>query len=67
MAWRFVGYKEGLEPIPGIPIEAEDDEFDKAVEAYELRFGADGKGRVKASKLYERVRRETLTPEKEKE
>lgn len=61
MAWKFVGDLIGLEPLPGIPLEAEDAEFDEAVDAYESQFGDEGKGSVKASKLYERVAKSELT------
>ena len=44
----------GLEPLPGLPLEASDADFKKAVEAYEAeREGA--KGSVAKSGIYEHV------------
>jgi hypothetical protein len=65
MAWKFDESK-GLEPLPGIPLEAEDKDFDAAVAEYESQF-EDGKGSVKKTGLYKRVAREELTPEPEPE
>lgn len=50
--WRFVGQEQGKLPIPGLPLEASDDDFEAAVERYEARFGPEGKGAVKRSGLY---------------
>lgn len=61
MAWKFVSTDR--EPLPGIPLEAEDKEFDAAVAIYEAQFGDEGKGSVKKSGLYKRVGKEELTPE----
>ena len=50
--WRFIG--EGIEPIPGIPLEADDDDFNVAVAAYEAGF-EDADGAVKRSGLYKHI------------
>lgn len=56
MAWKFVGFEKGFEPLPGIPLECTDEEFESAVAAYEARFGKDAKGSVVKSGLYEKVK-----------
>lgn len=50
--YRFVG--EGVLPISGLPMEADDDEFNAAVEAYEKQFD-NAEGSVKASGLYKHI------------
>lgn len=52
--WKFVGDEKGLEPIPGIPTEASDEEFEAAVKKYEARYGREGKGSIERSGLYRR-------------
>ena len=50
--YRFIG--KDVEPLPGLPLEADDDEFMLAVADYESRFeGAEGS--VLRSGLYEHV------------
>jgi len=65
MTWKFVGSEKGLEPLPGIPLEASDSDFEAAVAVYEAQFPdfvtAEGvaisaKGSVKASGLYAKVK-----------
>jgi hypothetical protein len=68
--WRFVGAEKGMGPIPGIPLEASDEDFESAVNAYESQFGdrsypdpddetktlvRPAAGSVKASGLYEHI------------
>lgn len=68
--WRFVGDKKGLEPLPGLPLEAPDEEFEEAVKRFEAQFGdrsfpdpehpnktltLKAKGSVERSGLYEHV------------
>lgn len=60
MAWKFVSTE--WQPLPGIPLEATDKDFDAAVEQYEAQFGPDGKGSVKKSGLYKHVAADQLTP-----
>jgi len=55
MAWLFDKSK-GLEPIPGLPVAADDDAFEAAVAAYEGQFDSDQAGAVKASGLYKHMR-----------
>lgn len=51
--WRFVGNQKGLEPIPGLPLEASDEDFEAAVQVYEAQFSDPAAiGSVKASGLY---------------
>lgn len=57
--WRFVGDQKGLEPLPGIPLEASDEDFEAAVKAYEASFGDETAGSVKTSGLYEHVKDKT--------
>lgn len=52
--WRFNSDK-GFEPLPGIPLEAEDETFEAVVTAFEAQFGDEAAGSVKASGLYEHV------------
>lgn len=54
--WRFVGDQKGLEPIPGLPLEASDEDFEAAVALYEAQFGPEGAGSVAASGLYKHVK-----------
>ena len=68
MTWKFVGRERGMEPIPGIPPECSDEEFEAAAERYEARYGPEGKGSVKRSGLYQQSKPEAkpkATDEKE--
>jgi hypothetical protein len=68
--WRFVGAEKGMDPIPGIPLDASDEVFEAAVNAYEAQFAdrsypdpvdealtlvRPAVGSVKASGLYEHI------------
>lgn len=52
--YKFIGEEKGLEPIPGLPLEASDEEFEAAVAVYEAQFGAPGS--VKACGLYQQIK-----------
>lgn len=65
MPWKFVSTDR--EPLPGIPLEADDREFNAAVEAYEAQYGPEAKGSVKRSGLYAHVAAEAPRPAEGKE
>ena len=65
MTWRFVGDERGVLPIPGIPLECSDEEFDAAVTRYEARYGPEGKGSIKRTGLYKQSKPPAAKPEGE--
>lgn len=52
MTWKFVGEKKGLEPLPGLPLEASDAEWKDAMDAYEANGHEGQRKAVEASGLY---------------
>ncbi len=78
--WRFVGDEKGLEPIPGLPLEASDEDFAAAVAVYEAQFGdrtfvdekgetvvLEAAGSVSRSGLYEHISDRRLRREQAEE
>lgn len=54
--WKFVGEKKGLEPLPGLPLAADDAEWKEALALYAANAGDPGAAKaVEASGLYQHV------------
>lgn len=66
MTYRFTGKnKDGVavEPLPGLPLEASDRDFNEALREYAAFTGdEDAPAAVKASGLYEHVNEAATTP-----
>jgi hypothetical protein len=65
MSWKFVGDKLGKVPLPGVPLEATDAQFNAALKEYEALNGEGTGAAVKASGLYEQTKEAATTPAKE--
>lgn len=52
MTWKFVGNLKGLEPLPGLPLEATDAEWRDAMAVYEANGHEGERKAVEASGLY---------------
>lgn len=63
MTWKFVGEKKGLEPLPGLPLEASDAEWKDALTAYEANGHPNERKAVEASGLYQHSEKATASAE----
>lgn len=59
--WKFVGDTKGLEPLPGIPLESSDADFEEALKAYGDGTDEEAKA-VKASGLYKHEQTKDKAP-----
>lgn len=51
--WKFVGDKKGLEPLPGLPLEASDAEWKARMDEYEANGHPEARKAIEASGLYQ--------------